>query len=76
LVRRVRAAGIGVDDCRQRGVDLCPVNAHQNSMKTFFSRANVKKYQITLRKSGKVKESVARHCANARPGALFACGML
>ncbi|MBR8256755.1 MULTISPECIES: hypothetical protein [Burkholderia] len=45
-------------------------------MKTFFSRANVKKYQITLRKSGKVKESVARHCANARGGAIFACGML
>jgi len=55
---------------------LCPVNAHRNSMKTFFSRANVKKYQITLRKSGKVKESVARHCANARGGAIFACGML
>ncbi|AVR22890.1 hypothetical protein DN523_23070 [Burkholderia multivorans] len=44
--------------------------------KTFFSRANVKKYQITRRISRKVKESVACHCANARAGALFACGTL
>ncbi|AVR16709.1 hypothetical protein C2U71_12125 [Burkholderia ubonensis] len=41
-----------------------------------FPRAIVKKDQITQQKSGKVKESVARHCANAHDGAIFACGML